>query len=74
MIMSVRTDTIQPDNPGTRLFAGPIRILRERKRAYVGLNVFYYGVIVLGMIYAAFDPALQQTVLQSIGTAFSQGP
>jgi hypothetical protein len=72
--MSVHMPATHQDNLGARLFAGPMHILREHRRAYVTLNIFYYGVIVLGMIYAVFDPGAQQMVLQSIGTVFTQGP
>lgn len=72
--MSVSMPTLHRNNLGTRVFAGPLHILREHGRAYVTLNIFYYGVIVLGMIYAMFDPGVQQTLIQAAGTTFTQGP
>lgn len=72
--MSVHMPVLHQDNLGTRLFAAPMQLVREHRRAYVTINIFYYGVIILGMIYAVLDPGAQQAVLQSIGTVFTQGP
>jgi hypothetical protein len=40
-------------------------ILRENRRAYVSLNVVFYGVLVCGMLYSAADPAFQRHLLSS---------
>lgn len=67
--------TVRPsDNPGARIFAKPLAILREQRRTYLTLNLLYYGMIVVGMVVAVFNLALQQSVLTSLGTAFTQGP
>lgn len=45
------------------------------RRAYVILNVVYYGLVVCGMVYVAFNPSLQQTLLDAVGEAFfDEGP
>ncbi len=72
--MTARIGTLTHWNVWTRLFGKPMQIVRTHQRAYLVLNLFYYGLIVVGMIYAAFNPALQQTLMQSVGIAFSQGP
>jgi hypothetical protein len=52
-----------------------IAIVREDLRAYIALNVVYYGLVGLGMIYVAFfNPGLQQGLLQAMGQAFTVGP
>lgn len=72
--MAIQTQTMRHGNLYTWLLARPVGILQAHRRAYVGLNVFYYALIVVGMIYAAMNPALQQSLMESVGTAFSQGP
>lgn len=72
--MSAQAQAIQQQNLGTRLFGQPLAIVREHRRAYLALNVFYYALVVLGMAYALVNPALQQTMLSAAGVAFSQGP
>jgi hypothetical protein len=48
--------------------------VKEFRRAYVVLNVVYYGLVIVGMIYVAFDPSLQQTLLGAASGAFTSGP
>lgn len=72
--MTVRMESIAHWNLWTRLFGKPLQIVRTHQRAYFYLNLFYYSIIVVGMIYAALNPGLQQTLMQSVGVAFSQGP
>jgi hypothetical protein len=51
------------------------RVVRDHRRAYVVLNVTYYALVALGMMYSAFvDPTLQAQLLQDIGGAFTEGP
>lgn len=56
----------------------PIRsvwaLVREYRRAYLILNLAYYGLMVAAMVYVAFDPALQKTLLDEVGKAFGTGP
>ena len=50
------------------------QIVREHRRAYVVLNVVYYGLVALSMIYVAFvNPALQEQMLADVGAAFTEG-
>ena len=50
-------------------------VVRADWRAYIYLNILYYGLVVLGMIYVAFfNPELQNMLLQSVGQSFTQGP
>lgn len=49
-------------------------IIRTHRRAYLWLNVMYYGLIGVGIGYAMFDPNLQNLIINAVGAAFSQGP
>ena len=48
--------------------------IKESRRAYIVLNLVYYGLVICGMIYVAFNPSLQQSLLELVGSAFTQGP
>jgi hypothetical protein len=48
-------------------------IVKEFRRTYIALNLIYYGLVVVAMIYVAFNPSLQRSLLQTVGTAFTQG-
>ena len=51
------------------------QIVREHRRPYIALNGIYYGLVVLGMMYAAFvDPTLQEQLLTEIASGFINGP
>lgn len=49
-------------------------IIRTHRRAYLWLNVMYYGLIGVGIGYAMFDPGLQKLITDAVGAAFTQGP
>jgi hypothetical protein len=49
-------------------------ILKESRRPYLILNLIYYGLIICGMIYAAFDRPTQQALTDAVGAAFLEGP
>ncbi len=49
-------------------------IVRENWRAYVVINAIYYGLIVVCMIYVAFNQPLQEMLLKDIGQTFMTGP
>jgi hypothetical protein len=51
-----------------------LRIIREFRRTYIVLNLVYYGLVVFGMVYVAFNPSLQQLLLDAVGSAFTEGP
>jgi hypothetical protein len=48
--------------------------IKEFRRAYIVLNLVYYGLVTCGMIYVAFNPSLQQSLLELVGSAFTEGP
>lgn len=49
-------------------------LIQENRRAYTILNLVYYALVIIFMIYAAFDQALQKSMLDSVGAAFMTGP
>jgi hypothetical protein len=49
-------------------------LVQENKRAYIVINVVYYGLMVIFMIVAAFNPSLQSMLLDAVGAAFMTGP
>jgi hypothetical protein len=50
-------------------------ILRAHRRAYVALNVIYYGLVALAMIYVALiNPDLQERLLSDVQTSLTEGP
>ena len=50
------------------------KVVGEFRRAYIVLNLIYYGLVVLGMIYVVFNPSLQQSLMEAVGSAFIEGP
>ena len=49
-------------------------LVLENRRAYIVLNVVYYGLVVIFMIYVAFNRPLQQSLLEAVGATFMTGP
>lgn len=41
-------------------------LIRENRQAYFILNVTYYGVVILGMAYAAINPQIQKTLIEAV--------
>lgn len=72
MTASIR-ELHQP-NPALRWLAPAFAIVHRHRRAYLWLNLMYYTLIVIGLFYATFNPALQEMLMAAVGTAFSQGP
>jgi hypothetical protein len=49
-------------------------LVQEHRRVYIVLNAIYYGLVVICMVYVAFNRPLQDELLESIGEAFMTGP
>ena len=49
-------------------------LVQENKRAYIVINVVYYGLVLIFMGVAAFNPALQDKLLETVGKSFMTGP
>ena len=49
-------------------------LVQENKRAYAIINAIYYGLVLIFMGVAAFNPALQDELLKTVGQSFMTGP
>jgi hypothetical protein len=49
-------------------------LVQENRRAYILINILYYGLVVICMVYVAFNQELQKSLLNEIGAAFMTGP
>jgi hypothetical protein len=49
-------------------------MVKEHKRAYLFFNVLYYGLVLIFMGVAAFNPALQDELIRTVGEGFASGP
>ena len=48
-------------------------LVEENKRIYLALNVTCYALVVVCMIYVAFNPELQQSLIEEVGAGFATG-
>jgi hypothetical protein len=51
-----------------------LETIKKSRRAYIVLNLVYYGLVACGMVYVAFNPSLQQSLIATVGSAFTEGP
>lgn len=49
-------------------------LVQENRRAYIVLNIVYYGLVAICMIYVAFNQELQTSLMNEIGAGFMTGP
>lgn len=56
------------------LLAQAGRVLREHRSTYIRLNIAYYGVVAVAMVFVASYPAIQQALTESVVLSFSEGP
>ncbi len=57
-----------------QLFRPGLQLIRQHFATYVIINVAFYGLVVLGAVYAFVDPRAQQSLTQSILQSFNSGP
>ena len=57
-----------------KVLLSPLDTIRESKGPYVLLNVAYYGLVICGMLAAAADPSLNETLMAGVGDSLSEGP
>jgi hypothetical protein len=61
--------------PTGNIFKHAWDVVRADWRAYITLNIIYYGLVILGMIYVSFfNPGLQKQLINEVGQAFTSGP
>jgi hypothetical protein len=51
-----------------------LSVLGESRRAYVVLNLVYYGLVACGMVFTALDRSVQRELQVAVGNALTQGP
>ena len=66
--------TSKPVHATKKMVHSSLAVVKEHRRAYLVLNLLYYGLIVAAMVYAAFNPDLQRTLWTEVGRGFSTGP
>jgi hypothetical protein len=66
--------TSKPVHAAKKMIRSSSTVIKEHRRAYLVLNLLYYGLIAGAMGYAAFDPALQKSLWDQVGEGFSTGP
>ena len=49
-------------------------LVQENKRAYITMNVVYYALVAVCMVYVAFNQELQTSLMNEIGAGFMTGP
>ncbi|HLO29056.1 MAG TPA: hypothetical protein VK249_07980 [Anaerolineales bacterium] len=49
-------------------------LIRQNRKPYIVLNALYYLLVVVCMIYIAFNQPLQQLLLEQVGMVFTTGP
>jgi hypothetical protein len=49
-------------------------LVQENRRAYIILNIVYYALVAIFMIYVAFNQPLQQSLMEEVGATFLTGP
>jgi len=56
------------------VFRKALGIVKGDRRAYLTINLLYYGIVILAMVYASLDRPTQQALLNSVGAGFVKGP
>lgn len=51
-----------------------IAVVRNNLRAYVVLNVLYYGVVAVAMLVVTGNPQVQQVLTDAVVASFTEGP
>ena len=49
-------------------------VVKAHRRAYIVLNLTYYGLVVAAMIIVARYPSVQASLLEAVEEAFTEGP
>jgi hypothetical protein len=56
------------------LLTGAWGLVQENRRAYIAINIAYYGLVVICMVYVAFNQELQTRLINAVGEGFMTGP
>ncbi len=55
-------------------FSAALDIVRQHKRAYLAINVVYYGLVAVSMVFVSYYPELQEALISSVAQSFTEGP
>jgi hypothetical protein len=55
-------------------FQTAIQIVKYHRKAYLAINLSYYALIVIGLVYGAIDREVQKAITEAVGAAFTSGP
>jgi len=55
------------------MFRNALSIIRANRRAYITVNAFFYGLILVGALISALVPSIQQTMLAALRSQFEGG-
>jgi hypothetical protein len=73
----IRADCVPKSRESEKMIMQELKnawqIIKEHSRAYVALNVIYYGLILGAMFFVAFNPSLQQSLMAHVREAFAKG-
>ncbi len=56
------------------VFGAGLAEIRQHKRAYLAINVLYYGTVFAGMVVALLLPNVRDALFKAAGEAFMKGP
>jgi len=56
----------------TFAFKSAVKIIKENFTEYLAVNVLYYGLVAVSMIYVFFNPDVQKALLSQVRTEFLQ--
>ncbi len=57
-----------------RWFPNTLDIIRQHKRAYLTINVAYYGVVAIAMVFVSFYPEIQEALISTVALSFAEEP
>lgn len=57
-----------------KILRSPLDALKEARKPYIAINVVYYGLVICGMAFTAFNPSLHQSLMTAVGQSLSEGP
>ncbi len=63
----------------TESVTNTLRLVRQYRRAYLAINVVFYGLVACGlvacgMVYVTFHPEVQEMLTQAVLLSFTEGP
>ncbi len=55
-------------------FSNAVAVVRRHRRAYLVINLVYYGVVLGAMVFVSAFPAIQQALTEAVVISFSEEP